>query len=1258
MALEAKQAAQCIKRVLRLSIRKGYIFVSEHPILFGLGVLLYLLYRSSPGFFAFLLSSSPVIICTTLLLGVLLSYGEINLPEASEDHKGTPEISAFKVGNSSSDIPFEANQRLPVPEFRQDTSNFKEREIKQTISFKERASEHVDVDDDVPLLKRADEEDERGDWRNIPRTLTPFSSMVNLHQESGIKEGLIFNKKRESEGSFFIQDRADGQTSLFDGAHLGGLNHKDTSLGLFSSNENVNKHVDMEENLNQERVADSAASKDREVSEEKQTEERSGTSKSASSISFHQCEQTVRLNVDTRNIAEDKLLDSSLGSPWARVGSQDGSSGFDSDGDESSSPDASMTDIAPVLDEIDPLLGADSARPDPIPKDDSDTDSHASEDHQIDDDSNDEGDDNDAKDNVEGKKKDDGREAAFLWTADDEKNLMDLGYSEMERNRRLEILMARRRSRKNIRFEIDNNLIDVDNNGAGRSLDDLSRFRAQVPPIAVPRRNPFDLPYDSEEAAIPGSAPSILHARKNPFDLPLEQPHDTGVPARDNINAGESVMSPRRDMIFRRHESFNFGGTDAIQERRFSRLKPYFVPETVEWNASNFQRQFSDKSESKLSSATESDMASSVADQEDHKDHHEKDLHMEHESPALVRQDSDLTDVGSECSDGINSIDVELDNSDIDDREIALHHFVFERSQEREAHLASTKGKGHEEDYTPKSAGNSKMPFHPVPDLLSWEDGDGDSSLGAKPSFQLNTEVRCSEWVSSSMPTVEGESHSGDLPEYLDTDVASSSNTVVLGGSNTAEKDGNVDPMSYSNNEMPLDNLIHGSMELPSEFVTETLPVISRDLHPIPEERVVENFSMQEKHETALFTESVASLTGLHVIEEHFDVGFDRSLSSVSSYPRASDAIESPSSEYAAVSNPFVSMASEPNKVDIGDMNNEATAGYLLDSDDEAGKIYPEPMEESGIDESFLSELDTVGDFGVEPMRLDQQVPDQGSHDVNPANGVAAYSMISPQTSDNVSLTMSEASTGDSREQSPVVDDLNGPEFRWSLGASHGDPEQTVYNPRRRILEASPSEAIHMELKQPHNESEVPSDDTPAAASSELEVATNELVTSTTNPEMTILDAKSLEDIKTAFNLVSDGVVSEPAMDTEILHISGVDVDSEPKESGELHVIDAKSVDDIHAAFKEHCDSVENRSLEENEGKAGYDESETAESTKHDELTEALHAESPHSVGDARETQDEIDAVFSKVSDSSAKSTAQAVESEGSREREEENEHH
>jgi hypothetical protein len=523
---------------------------------------------------------------------------------------------------------------------------------------------------------------------------------------------------------------------------------------------------------------------------------------------------------------------------------------------------------------------------------------------------------------------------------------------------------------------------------------------------------------------------------------------------------------------------------------------------------------------------------------------------------------------------------------------------------------------------------------------------------------------------------VEGESHSGDLPEYLDTEVASSSNTVVLGASNTAEKGGNVDLMSYSNNEMPLDNLIHGSMELPSEFVTETLPVISRDLHPIPEERVVENFNMQEKHETAIFTDSAAALTG-HVIEQHFDVGSDGTLSSevVSSYPQANDVIQSPSSEHEEFLNPFVLMTAEP-KVDISDMYGEATAGYILDSDDEADKIYPEPMEGSGIDESFLSELDAVGDFGVEPMRLDQQVTDQVSHDDIPTNSVAADSVISPQTSDNVSLTMSEVGAEDSREQSSLVDDLNGPEFGWSFGASHDDPELTVYNPRRRILEASPFEAMNMELKPPHDESEVPADDTPspatlAAGSSEPEVTISGLVTSTTDPEITVLDAKSLEDIETAFKLVSDGVVSEATMDTEALQISGADA-AEPKgAAGELHVIDAKSVDDMHAAFQKHFDTIVNSSFEENEDKYGHVE--TAESTKPDELTEAIHNESQHNLGDAREalpvegtsnmstgeaeSHDDIDAASNKVFRSSAKSTAQAVELEVSHEREEESEH-
>jgi hypothetical protein len=63
---------------------------------------------------------------------------------------------------------------------------------------------------------------------------------------------------------------------------------------------------------------------------------------------------------------------------------------------------------------------------------------------------------------------------------------------------------------------------------------------------------------------------------------------------------------------------------------------------------------------------------------------------------------------------------------------------VFERTQEREAHLASTKGKGREEDYTLSSSENSTMSLHPVPDLLSWEDGDGKLLLSDYFSF-INT---------------------------------------------------------------------------------------------------------------------------------------------------------------------------------------------------------------------------------------------------------------------------------------------------------------------------------------------------------------------------------------------------------------------------------------------------------------------------------------------------------------------------------------
>jgi hypothetical protein len=195
---------------------------------------------------------------------------------------------------------------------------------------------------------------------------------------------------------------------------------------------------------------------------------------------------------------------------------------------------------------------------------------------------------------------------AFLGTVDDDKNVMDLGYSEVERHRRLEILMVKRRSRKNIVFDPDSNL-DIDND-------------------KVCKRNPSDILSCSDETEFPGSAPSVLHTWRNPFDHPFEQ--------SDESDLHEHVAIPHQDMFFTRHESFSIGS----QGRRPSRFKPPFIIEAMdidEPSASDFQRQFSDKSASTLSTVTESDIISSVADQEDISNNIKNDSSREYESPEL-----------------------------------------------------------------------------------------------------------------------------------------------------------------------------------------------------------------------------------------------------------------------------------------------------------------------------------------------------------------------------------------------------------------------------------------------------------------------------------------------------------------------------------------------------------------------------------------------------------------------------------------------
>ncbi|KAL1195705.1 hypothetical protein V5N11_035685 [Cardamine amara subsp. amara] len=133
-------------------------------------------------------------------------------------------------------------------------------------------------------------------------------------------------------------------------------------------------------------------------------------------------------------------------------------------------------------------------------------------------------------------------QVAVAWTEDDQKNLMDLGTSEIERNKRLEKLILRRRSRRLFLLAAERSLMDM-----------------EVPRICI-GRNYYGLDnkenYEIDGLLMPGSAPSVLLPRRNPFDLPYdpleEKPNLTG----DSFQQEFAETNPK-DIFFCRHESFH-----------------------------------------------------------------------------------------------------------------------------------------------------------------------------------------------------------------------------------------------------------------------------------------------------------------------------------------------------------------------------------------------------------------------------------------------------------------------------------------------------------------------------------------------------------------------------------------------------------------------------------------------------------------------------------------------------------------------------
>ncbi|KAF5191687.1 cardiomyopathy-associated protein, partial [Thalictrum thalictroides] len=85
MGVNAMEIRVHIQKVLIFTIKTCYRSACEHPIVLGMLLFLLFLYRFLPFLFFFLVSSSPVIICTAVLLGTLLSLGNPYIPEIIDE---------------------------------------------------------------------------------------------------------------------------------------------------------------------------------------------------------------------------------------------------------------------------------------------------------------------------------------------------------------------------------------------------------------------------------------------------------------------------------------------------------------------------------------------------------------------------------------------------------------------------------------------------------------------------------------------------------------------------------------------------------------------------------------------------------------------------------------------------------------------------------------------------------------------------------------------------------------------------------------------------------------------------------------------------------------------------------------------------------------------------------------------------------------------------------------------------------------------
>ncbi|KAJ0780322.1 hypothetical protein HanPI659440_Chr06g0236301 [Helianthus annuus] len=721
--------AELFKKYVSSSIIVCFRSVVRHPVLVGMIVFVFSMYRLFPVLFSVLVSASPVIVSTFVLLGTLLSFGQPNIPEIEKEPEServeirkleSKVVGHTEVVGRDASFDFEATNGSRI-EVEDDKVNDGDRlgllELGEVKS--EGGEEKVVLGSRYTPLRQSEDEHEHEHivlesdklWEGSPDPLNSNSGLLWKGVEGSggggdeDDDGDDDDDDDDGDGSESGDSGSDAAESSSPDASMADIipmldelhpllseeqeSHQPSHVsrdGTDAASEHSLESSDTSSESNDDTGIENRVNLKIGDDEDKESEHVDKEDDARSAITWTEDDQKNLMNLGTLELERNRHLEDLIARRRARddtgIENRDIKIEDDEEDDKESEhvdkEDDTTSAIAWTEDDqknlmnlgtselernrhLENLIARRRARDDTL------------------------GDDEDDEKESEHVDKEDDTTSAITWTEDDQKNLMNLGTSEIERNRRLENLIARRRARKTMRMQAENYRIDLE------SAD----LPWNIPPISTSRNNPFD--YDANDN-IPGSAPSVLLQRRNPFDLPYDSSEEKPDLVGDTFQQEFAVFQPK-EPFFRRHESFNVGPSifgASRSERQETKLKPYFVPER---SFSTFQRQFSGLSDSKASSVPDTESVSSDLDNKDRTEEDEHSLEAEHEHvshrrpyfvPEHVASDetglSSFQQQSSEVSESKATESVSSENKD--DNEEDEHSLEAEHASELEEHVS------------------------------------------------------------------------------------------------------------------------------------------------------------------------------------------------------------------------------------------------------------------------------------------------------------------------------------------------------------------------------------------------------------------------------------------------------------------------------------------------------------------------------------------------------------------------------------------